>query len=65
MQDDITRFVEKATGEEFTWDLFLQSRLAASRSNGHPSAALHRMAAQKLFAYLQSEGVIESLVEQE
>ena len=61
MQDDIISFVERANGE-FTWDLFLESQLAASPANGHPSELLHRMAASKMFSYLETSGVIDALI---
>jgi hypothetical protein len=61
MQAEITSFVEQAKGE-FTWDQYLQTRLAVSPANGHPSAMLHSMAARNVYTYLKSSGVLDTLV---
>jgi lysophospholipase L1-like esterase len=61
MQPQITPFVVKAKGE-FTWDLFVRTRLAANPSNGHPSAMLHTMTARTILAYLEESGALDTLL---
>lgn len=62
MQPILEQALEGDTEQPFSWELYLQSDLAATPTNGHPSKRLHSMAARLLYDDLVSSGMLAEFV---
>ncbi|MFH1999252.1 MAG: SGNH/GDSL hydrolase family protein [Planctomycetota bacterium] len=59
MQETIEEYIEKQSGEAFSWELYAHSDLAVSPNNLHPSVLLHKMSALQLYKLLDDSGWID------